>query len=343
MSIKYHISPHSGEPKICKAEICPFGQDNPHFNNTKDAQNHFENIMKPLPKRTPDEEKTHRSLFLDQLDTIIAINESGQEIKINGIILENIDKTAELEISEGNSKEISEFLPLFTEGESEYEDGLDELLITSIKPMGDQLKIKEHYANTFTRDNVTYVLDAAFSEIDPNAIYPYVDTIENWQKEINRISFIGRDEYIPPPPDPRTFALPKVAPGSFNPLIEKAQLTESKKQTNGTFISFLKVNEVKVAAVRYKLDENNNPTLNSIETRSEYRHQGYMKKMLAELAVRYNVDKVYSSSSFTSNGYNYTRHLTKTKDGEKAEITHPRFTEEEPFEFISDWVEGNPL
>lgn len=348
MTAKFHIS-KDGEAKPCKAEIkgCPLGESMPHFNNKEAAQQHFENIMKPLPKKTEKEEKFLNRLKGDNIDTAIAINESSLDINIGGKNLEYFDQVSEPEYSQGNSKEIADFVSSFTEGEDEYDDGLIEVKTINYNPIGKE--IKEHSANIFTAKNpVTnkdeeYVVDFSYSEVNPNADYPYVDTLENWKKSLDKISFTGVEEYIPPPPDPRAAELPKFKPGEHNPLIEKSRLSEREVTDSRYNLEkrFLKVGEVKVAAIHYKIEDDGLPHIYSLETRPEYKNQGYMKKLLKDMAKEYNVDKIYSSGKFTPHGYNYTSHLTKPRDGEEiGAIEHPDFTDDEPFTFVEDWVEG---
>lgn len=339
---KYHIS-ENGEAKLCKAEIkCPLGESMPHFKNKEDAQQYFESIMKPSLKKNDIEQSFLGKLAFDNIDTVIAINDSSLDINIGEKDLEYFDKVSEQEYSQGNSKEIAEYLTNFTEGESEYEDGLIELKTIDYNPIGKELN--NHYANIFkSRNPLTnkieeYVVDFAYSEINPNAEYPYVDSLENWKKDLDRISFTGVEEYIPPPPDPRTFDLPKFKPGELNPLIEKSQLSLPKTLPNRTETRFLRVDKVSVAAINYRI-ENGVPHIHSLETRPEYRNQGYMKKLLKDMSDKYKVDKIYSSSKFTKHGYDYTRHLTQTRDNEEAKIEHPDFTDEKPFSFIDNWTE----
>jgi GNAT superfamily N-acetyltransferase len=338
--MKYHISPGSGEPKRCTAkQSCPFGEDTPHFSNSQEAQTYFEKIMNDPPIKTDKEKRFLNELKMYSTDILIAVNESDYKITVNGQALEYIDKLSDYKIAEGNSKEISEFLTDFTKGESEYEDGLIELSNISHKPIGSELK--EHYANSFEVDGETYVLDVTYSEIDPNAEYPYLDTLENWRKSLDRTSFMGRDEYVPPPIDPRTLELPKFKPDEVNPLIERAVLSDPQDKRNGTVVRFLEIDQVKVASVRYKVEKDGYPHLHSIETRPEYKNQGYMKKLLKTLAEEYNIEKVYSSSKFTKHGYDYTRHLTQSTEGEEATVEHADFTDDKPFTFVDDWIEGN--
>jgi len=341
---KYHIS-ENGEAKPCNAKIkCPLGESMPHFSNKEDAQKYFENIMKPLPKKTDEEKIFLKRLANDNIDTVIAVNDSSISLFLNDDKLDYFDQVQEQQIAQGNSQKIADFMTDFTDGESDYEDGLIELETIEYNPIGKELN--NHYANTFqTKNPLTnkvedYVVDFSYSEINPNADYPYVDSLENWKKDLDRISFTGVEEYIPPPPDPRTFDLPKFQPGENNPLLDKAVLSDAQKNTNGTETRFLKVDEVKVAAIHYLIEDDALPHIHSLETRSEYRNQGYMKKLLKDMANEYNVDRIYSSSKFTPHGYNFTKHLTKPRNGEVASIEHGNFTDEKPFSFIHDWVEG---
>lgn len=337
--MKYHIS-SDGNPKICKAEErpCPLGSDSPHFDSPEAGRAYFESIMEALPARSDAEQAVIDKWRSHNMDTLIAVNDSEIELIVGGKELNSIDEASSLSVSEGNSKDIAEILAQVTEGEDDYEDGLVELQTISHKPLGDN--IGEHHANVFTRDGQEYVFDAAYSEVDPNARYPYLDTVENWRKEINRVSFVGRDDYIPPPPDPRTFELQKFAPGEHNPLIEKAKLGPVETRTNGALVQFLEVDQVKVAAVSYRLNENGAPKLNSVVTRDGYKNQGYMKKLLSDLAANHGVEQVESSGSYTPHGYNFTRHLTAHAPGDEMQVNFPNYTDEEPFTFVDDWVEG---
>lgn len=117
-----------------------------------------------------------------------------------------------------------------------------------------------------------------------------------------------------------------------------ALLNGAVQDKHGIFTDFLVVDDVKVAAISYHV-ENDVPHIHSLETRSEYRHQGYMKKLLKLVAQVHNVEKIYSSNSFTPHGYHYTantRHLTLSSNNESPAINFPNYTDEKPFGFISD-------
>lgn len=189
---KFHISPSTGEAKPCKAELeCPFGSSMPHFQNKQEAQAYFENIMEEKPKKSIEEKKLLKDLEFDNMDTVIAINDARRgEISINGEKWEYFDQAFEQKHSQGNSKAIADYISEFSQpmpdDEEEYFIPLKTL---TYEPIGEELK--EHSANIFTHKGQEYVIDFAYSEINPNAEYPYIDTVENWQKDLNKISFIG--------------------------------------------------------------------------------------------------------------------------------------------------------
>lgn len=338
---KYHISPSTGEAKPCKAELeCPFGSSMPHFQNKQEAQAYFENIMEEKPKKSIEEKKLLKDLEFDNMDTVIAINDARRgEISINGEKWEYFDQAFEQKHSQGNSKAIADYISEFSQpmpdDEEEYFIPLKTL---TYEPIGEELK--EHSANIFTHKGQEYVIDFAYSEINPNAEYPYIDTVENWQKDLNKISFIGVEGYIPPPPDPRAAELPKVKPGEYNPLLEKATLDKPKRKLNGSYVSFLTIDEVKVAVAHYRL-EDDGPHLMTLETRPEYRQQGYMKKLLNELAKEHSVEKVHSSGSFTQQGFDYTRHLTNPNSEILPSVKFPEYNDDTPLKYVEDWIEGH--
>lgn len=340
MTKNFHISPDSGEARPCSATVkeCPFGENMPHFENKQQAQAYFESIMEPKPKKKKDEVKLLRDLEFDNMDTIIAINDSGKEISFGGQDIEYFDKVASAEVSRGNSKEIADFVSAFSQpmddDEEEYFIPLDTV---SYSPIGKELD--DHSANVFQHKGKDYVVDFAYSEVNPNADYPYIDTLDNWKKDLDRVSFMGVEEKIVPPPDPRTFELAKVQPGEYNPLVEKAVLEEPIRANHGV-VSFLKVDEVKVAVAHYRV-EDDGPHLMTIETRPEYRQQGYMKKLLKELAVAHNVEKVHSSGSFTQQGFDYTRHLTNPSTEVKPAVNFAEYNDDTPLKYVEDWVEGH--
>lgn len=336
---KFHISPSTGEAKPCKAEVsCPFGSSMPHFENKQEAQAHFEKIMKPKPSKTDAEKKLLKTLENDNMDTVVAINESGRKITINGQNWDFFDMAADQEYSQGNSKEIAEYISNFSQPmEDDEEEYFIPLKTLTYKPIGKELN--NHSANVFTIQEKEYIVDFAYSEINPNAAYPYIDTLDNWKKDLDKASFMGVEEYIPPPPDPRTFELPKVKPDEYNPLLEKAVLDEPIKKLNGSYTRFLKVDEVKVAVAHYRL-EDDGPHLMTLETRPEYRQQGYMKKLLNELAKEHKVEKVHSSGSFTQQGHDYTKHLTEAPKDRKSAINFPEYNDDSPLQYVEDWIEG---
>jgi len=342
---KYHISPSTGEAKPCKASIsCPFGDSMPHFNNKQEAQAHFEKIMSTKPIKSVAETKWLKVIENDNMDTVVAINESGRKIVINGKEWEYFDLSSYQEHSQGNSKAIADYISAFSQPmEDDEEEYFIPLSTTTYTPIGNE--IQEHSANIFTVKNPDtgareeYVVDFAYSEVNPNADYPYVDSLDNWKKDLDKISFMGVEDYIPPPPDPRAAELPKVKPDEYNPLLETAVLDKPMKKLNGSYVSFLKVDEVKVAVAHYRL-EDDGPHLMTLETRPEYRQQGYMKKLLNELAKEHNVEKVHSSGSFTQQGFDYTKHLTNPNKEIVPSVNFPEYNDETPLKYVEDWIEG---
>lgn len=341
--MKYHIK-SNGEPGVCKAEVnCPLDQSlDSHFESPASARATFEKVMESSDKDIPEK----ASEFLKEnkdtiLETLGVISDSGNEIEINGRVLEDMSDTRFQEVVSGNSKEIADLIASYTEGEDDYEDGLFEMTTISHAPMGSELS-GEHFANVFERDGQQYVLDSAYAEINPNAPHPYISTVEEWRNSINRVSFIGVEEKIPDPIDPRTLTLPKVKPGEYNPLIEKSRMSEAIKE--GVYsVRFLIVDDVKVASIKYRLEDDGVPTLCSIETRHEYKNQGYMKKLIKDLSKEYGVERPRSSGSMTPNGYNFTKHLTDPPANGESKINFPEYTDNNPFTFVSDWVEGKFL
>lgn len=301
----------------------------------------------PLPEQTEDEKTKIRSLMLDQVDTLMMINENSRGINIAGKEMDNIEQAYQPEFSQEKSKEVADYISQFTKEDAEYlaeetgeevEENHYRLRTISQTPLGD--KLKRRYANVFTYEGKRYVLDMTYSAINPNAETPYVNTLEQWKHEVQNASLNGVEEYSIPPPDPRAAFLPTVNPGEKNPLLDRAELSPETTHLNGTKSAYLTIDQVKVAAVRYMIDENGEPHVYSLETRPGYTQQGYMKKLIQELSDKYEVDKPYSSSSFTQQGYDYTRHLTKPRKGETAKVKHSQFTHEKPFAFVHDWIEG---
>lgn len=337
--MKYHIR-DNGEPGRCRALVqCPLGQDSSdHFETPDQARLHFENIMSSSVEDVSEKAKDflkHNDFMIKE--TLAVISDSGNDIIIGGRVLEDMSEARFQEVVSGNSKEIAELVASYTEGEDDYDDGLFEMSIVSHKPIGSELTV-EHFANVFERDGQKYILDSAYAEINPNADFPYVSTIEEWRNSINRVSFIGVEEKIPDPIDPRTLTLPRFKPGEFNPLIEKSVMSDSIKDGKNS-VRFLIIDDVKVAAIKYCIEEDK-PTLCSIETRQEYKNQGYMKKLIKNLSKEYGVDRPRSSGSMTANGYNFTKHLTDPPLEGDSKINFPEYTDENPFSFVSDWVEG---
>lgn len=336
---KYHISPSTGEAKPCSAKKdCPFGSSMPHFKSTQEAQSYFEEIMEEKPKKSDDELKLLKTLENDNMDTVVAINESGRKIVIDEKEWEYFDLSSYQEHAQGNSKAIADYISDFSQPmEDDEEEYFIPLSTVTYQPIGKELR--EHSANKFIIQDKEYVVDFSYSEVNPNADYPYIDTMENWKKDLDKVSFIGVEKYIPPPPDPRAGELPKFKPGEHNPLLEKSVLDKPMKKLNGSYVRFLTVDDVKVAVVHYRI-EDDGPHLMTLETRSEYRQQGYMKKLLKELAKTYGVDKVHSSGSFTQQGYDYTKHLTNPNKEVVPSINFPEYNDETPLSYVEDWVEG---
>lgn len=69
-----------------------------------------------------------------------------------------------------------------------------------------------------------------------------------------------------------------------------------------------------------------------IETRAEYRNQGYATRLLAKIAEGYAVDAVTHSGSFTSDGANYVaRHVNRPSWAGEAKANC------EPMSFVEHW------
>lgn len=285
----------------------------------------------------PQEKQWRERLRMDNVDTVMAVNDSETCPVIRGEQLPYMDKLAEPGVVDGESKNVAEFMTSFTAGEDDYDDGLIELRTISHNPTGD--KLDAHYANTFTARGQEYVVDFSYAEVDPNAPWPHVSSVEEWKQSLERRVTEGKPDYMPPPPNPRSFSLPRVTPGAYNPLVEKAELEEASVNRNGTQTRFLSVDQVRVAAITYHKDKEGNPRIHSLETRPEYRHQGYMKALLSRMEDEYGV-KPYSSGSYTPHGYKYTRHLTQHQEGREDAINFPEYTDDKPFSFVNDWVEG---
>ena len=139
--------------------------------------------------------------------------------------------------------------------------------------------------------------------------------------------------------------LPLVAPGEENPLLKEAKVSyklnywkeEPFRGRDGGRYLFLTVRGVNVAAVKIYEDESG-PSLCDIETRPEYRNQGYGKKILEEVAALYGVDQVSHGGGYTPDGFNFiSSHLKRATGSPPAEITFPEYNESKPFSIIEDW------
>lgn len=338
---KYHIN-KKGEPGVCKAlESCPLASSEQHFPDKESAREAFEKVMEPRQPLTPEEEADRKSAHLDQYELVVIMNDSvlysQPLLELNGQSYMDFDAVGQDDnFGESRSASIAEFVREFSGDESMEEDGWKELEVVEHKPMGGNLDSRS--ANFYYYDGKTYVVDYSYAEIDPNHEWPYLDTEENWRKDIDRMSYLERPEREPEPVDPRALSIPIFAKGENNPLIDKAILEEPNVSRDGSKYRFLSIDQVRVAAVRYA-EEDYGIQLHSIETRSEYRNQGYMKKLLSILKEESN-SEIYSSSSYTPDGYHYTKHLTKTRGGYEDKITWPEYTGENSFSFIHSWISG---
>lgn len=291
-----------------------------------------------LPVTDKKEDQVVRHLRWDNIDTLSALEDSSIDPKIGGKQLEHFGQIADPNIARGNSQEIANIFSSFTKGESEYDDGLIEVTTISHKPAGD--KIETHYANHFKHKNEDYVVDFSYSELDPNmdsTEWPSVMTVKEWRKQVDQVSIEGVPEALPPIPNPREGELPVFSSSKENTLLSRAELEPPEDHRDGTFTRFLSVNQIRVAAVRYHV-EDGKPYIHSAETRGRYKNQGYMTVLMKKIATDHGVEKPYSSGSYTNQGYNYTQHLTQQQEGITPAINHPGYTDDEPFSFINDWV-----
>lgn len=139
--------------------------------------------------------------------------------------------------------------------------------------------------------------------------------------------------------------LPKVPPGTANPILNEAKIIYKMNQwgeaphtekDGGKFI-FLNIRGVNVSAVKiYENDDG--PKLCDIETNPEYRQQGYAKELLRQVAELYGVEDVRHTGGFTPDGYNFISHLVeRPKEAGAAAITFTEFDDNEPFSFIQSW------
>lgn len=139
--------------------------------------------------------------------------------------------------------------------------------------------------------------------------------------------------------------LPKVPPGTANPILNEAKIIYKMNQwgeaphtekDGGKFI-FLNIRGVNVSAVKiYENDDG--PKLCDIETNPEYRQQGYAKELLRQVAELYGVEDVRHTGGFTPDGYNFISHLVeRPKEAGAAAIAFTEFDDNEPFSFIQSW------
>jgi hypothetical protein len=302
---KWHLNT-KGDPGVCKAVQgkCPFGQ---HFENGDEARN---------------------------------IESNFAELRVNGELLPYADRLRDPELAKGNSKFISDYLRDFTDDEERRIDGLPTYGVTEHTPTGSL--VSTHSANTLQANGETYVVDFSFAEVDPNAEWPYVGTPEAWRREVDKASVLGAPEKEPEPVDPRSLSIAVYPAGGPNPLLDKAVMEEPVTNTSGTKTRYLSVDQVRVAAIHYMVEKDGEPHIHSLETRQEYRNQGYMKKLLKELANEYGIEKVHSSGSMTNDGNAFTSHLTKPRPGSSHEVKWAEYGEagKGTFSFVVDWVNG---
>lgn len=336
---QWHLN-SDGDPGVCKATQgkCPFGK---HFDDVDSARKGFEEAATFERKERSENDK---ELAMEALEDLIYMNEAiddGMKAEIGGEARPHLDVFRYPEHANGNSKEIAAFVNYFTDEEDRRADGYQTYEIVAHAPTGALLK--EHHANTVDYAGEKYVIDYGFAEVDPNADWPYVGKLEEWRKEVDRASVLGAPEKEPDPIDPRSLSVAVYPAGGPNPLLEKAMMEEEiTHYNNGTKTRFLSVDQVRVAAVHYKIEDDGLPHLHSIETRQEYRHQGYMKKLLKELASHHGVDQVYSSGSMTNDGYAFTSHLTKNREGQESKVNWAEYGEAGAgtFNFVHNWMTG---
>lgn len=335
----WHLNAN-GDPGRCKAMKgnCPFGQ---HFEALSDAAAAFEKAATfERQELTEDEQSFHSDTF----DDLIMFNEAiegNYPLVVNGESQPHLDAFRYPELARGNSKALADYTHDFTDDDSFREDGYQTYAVVDHTPVGSL--VGQHFANTVEFNGETYVIDFGFAEIDPNAQWPYVGKVDQWKAEVDKASVLGAPEKEPDPIDPRSLTVPIYPAGEPNPLLEKAVMEEATTHyLNKTQTRFLSVDQVRVAAVHYMVETDGAPHLYSIETRKEYRNQGYMKKLLADLAAHHGVDQVYSSGSMTNDGYTFTSHLTKPRDGVKPKVNWPDYGEAGAgtFGFVHDWVTG---
>lgn len=341
--VKFHISPETGNAQQCHASVrgCPYGEQ-PHYATRGEATAAFEAIMKGEQALPADQEKRRQYARADQYDTLGYIADSNHLPELeHGATITSVDDLTDPMVVAGNDAAIARFVNWFTDTEESREYGDPVFSVIEHRPRGTRLG-PVRTANTFESSGVTWVVDYAYADVDINHEWPYVNTVENWQAEMDRMSFLPEPVKRTEKADPRKATLPKVAPGEHNPLVERAKTTKRNTHRDGSFTQFLTVDSVHVAAIRYDV-RSDGPHIHSLETRPEYRHQGYMKELLRQVAQENNVDRLWSSGSYTANGMNYTNHLTKPFHPDQApSVKWTQYTEENPFSFIHDWITGTP-
>lgn len=335
---KWHLN-SQGDPGVCKATQgqCPFGQ---HFDEIDGAREAFEQAAS---FERQEKTKLERTLLSDAYDDLIELNNALEgkfvKLEVNGKSLEYGEALSDPELAKGNSAFIADYMRKFTDDEERRLDGLPTYAVVSHTPTG--ALVGTHAANTLQIKGETYVFDYGFAEIDPNAEWPYVGTPEQWRREVDKASVLGAPDKEPEPIDPRSLSIAVYPAGGPNPLLEKAVMEEPTRNRNGTLTRFLSVDQVRVAAIHYALDDAGEPHIHSLETRQEYRHQGYMKKLLKELADEHGIDQVHSSGSMTNDGYTFTGHLTKAPpQGRKMNWANYGEAGKGTFTFVGDWVTG---
>ena len=75
-----------------------------------------------------------------------------------------------------------------------------------------------------------------------------------------------------------------------------------------------------------------------VETREEYRNQGYAKKILAMIAEEVGVKRVYHSGSYTPDGFNFL-YSTGIIGDQPTPVNGPTCN---PMTFVRDWDEMIP-
>lgn len=110
---------------------------------------------------------------------------------------------------------------------------------------------------------------------------------------------------------------------------------EEHFSADGSRVFFLKVRGVPVAMAKIN-DVNGVPELHDIETREGYRHQGYAKELLRQVAEAYGQEKVVHDGGYTPDGFNYIHALTAhaSSSSSPQEVKGPQFS---PMTFMEDW------